>query len=109
MPTFLPKLILTPLLIGGASLAQRRWGAQVGGWIVALPLTSGPIILFVALDQSASLAASVAHGALAGVIAEAGFCLAYATASRRSGTLGALAAVWPARIRDVLPAGRCAA
>ena len=92
MPTFLPKLILTPLLVGGASLAQRRWGAQIGGWIVALPLTSGPIILFVALDQSAALAANVAHGALAGVIAEAGFCLAYATMCRRSATLGALAA-----------------
>ncbi len=92
MPTLLPKLILTPLLVGGASLAQRRWGAQIGGWIVALPLTSGPIILFVALDQSPGLAANVAHGALAGVIAGTAFCLAYALTCARAGTLASLLA-----------------
>ncbi len=92
MPTLLPKLILTPLLVGGASLAQRRWGAQIGGWIVALPLTSGPIILFVALDQSPELAANVARGALAGVVAEVAFCLAYALACARAGTAGSLTA-----------------
>jgi hypothetical protein len=92
MPTLLPKLILTPLLVGGASLAQRRWGAQVSGWIVALPLTSGPIILFVALDQSPALAANVASGALAGVIAGSAFCLAYASTCVRTGTAGSLAA-----------------
>jgi hypothetical protein len=31
------KLVVTPLLIGGASLAGRRWGDQLGGWLVALP------------------------------------------------------------------------
>ena len=31
------KLVVTPLLIGGASLAGQRWGHQVGGWLVALP------------------------------------------------------------------------
>lgn len=90
MPTFLPKLILTPLLIGGASLAQRRWGAQVSGWIIALPLTTGPVILFVALDQSEALAATVAHGSLAGVIAQTGFALCYARMAIRAGPLGSL-------------------
>lgn len=107
--TLLPKLILTPLLIGGASVAQRRWGAQVGGWIVALPLTTGPIILFVALDQSPELAANIAHGSLAGVIAEAAFALAYAAACVRTGVLGSLAAgiaafvVLGALVPDVAP------
>ena len=36
---------VTPTLIGAASLAGRRWGQGVGGVIVALPLTSGPIAL----------------------------------------------------------------
>ena len=31
------KLILTPLLIGLISLAERRWGTRVGGWLVGLP------------------------------------------------------------------------
>ena len=43
MPVLALKLILTPLLIGGASLAARRWGPAIGGWLVSLPLTSGPV------------------------------------------------------------------
>ena len=78
VPTLIPKLVLTPLLVGGASLAQRRWGPRVSGWIVALPLTTGPIVLFVAIEQGPAVGASVAHGAMAGVLAGVGFCLAYA-------------------------------
>ena len=76
------KLILTPLLIGAASLAGRRWGPAVGGWLVGLPLTSGPVALFLALDHGAEFAAAAAVGSLAGALAEAVFCLAYAAAAR---------------------------
>jgi hypothetical protein len=37
------KTVVTPVLIGGASLAGRRWGHQVGGWLAGLSLTSGPL------------------------------------------------------------------
>jgi hypothetical protein len=43
--TLAPKLVLTPLLVAMASLAGRRWGPLLSGWLVALPLTSGPIVL----------------------------------------------------------------
>jgi len=76
--TFVLKLALTPLLIAAASLAGRRWGPAVGGWFVGLPLTSGPIALFLALDHGAGFAAAAAAGSLAGALAEAAFCLAYA-------------------------------
>ena len=39
MPLLLLKLVLTPVVVGGASLAVRRWGPAIGGWIVSLPLT----------------------------------------------------------------------
>ena len=51
MNTFILKLILAPVIIGGASLAGRRWGPAVSGWLVGLPLTSGPVIFFLALSQ----------------------------------------------------------
>jgi uncharacterized membrane protein (GlpM family) len=54
------KALVTPVLIGGASLAGRRFGHQIGGWLVALPMTSGPVALFLALDQGASFAAGAA-------------------------------------------------
>jgi hypothetical protein len=77
------KLLLTPALIAAASLAGRRWGQAVSGWFVGLPLTSGPIAFFVALDQGVGFAAATALGALAAAIAEAAFCLAYGHAAAR--------------------------
>jgi hypothetical protein len=84
MDTLVLKLVLTPLLIGAASLAQRRWGALAGGLIVGLPLTSGPVAFFLALDHGESFAARAAIATIAGLVAEIAFCLAYAWAGRRS-------------------------
>jgi hypothetical protein len=81
--TLVLKLVLTPGLIAAASLAGRRWGQAVGGWLVGLPLTSGPVAFFLALDHGAGFAAAAAFGALAGAIAEAAFCLAYGWSAPR--------------------------
>src|SRR5260221_7223829 len=77
MGTIALKLTLTPILILAASLAGRRWGQAVGGWLVALPLTTGPVTFFLALERGTPFAARAADGALGGVAAEACFCLAY--------------------------------
>jgi hypothetical protein len=71
------KLILTPVLVGTASLVGRRWGPTVSGWLVALPLTSGPIVFFLSLTHGVRFAASVAVATLAGAISQAAFCLIY--------------------------------
>lgn len=71
------KLILTPTLIGATSLAGRRWGPAVSGWLVGLPLTSGPIAFFLALNQGVAFARAAAVGTLTGTISQAAFCLAY--------------------------------
>jgi hypothetical protein len=34
------KLIVTPLLVGAASLAGRWWGSAVGGWLIGISLWS---------------------------------------------------------------------
>jgi hypothetical protein len=81
------KLVLTLALIAAASLAGRRWGHAVSGWLVGFPWTTGPVAFFVALERGTSFAAATAVGALAATIAEAGFCLAYAYVARR--------AAWP--------------
>ena len=83
MPLLLLKLTLTPLLVGGASLAARRWGPAVGGWLVSLPLTSGPILFFLALENGPAFAADVAVGTLLGLGAIVAYCLGYAAASAR--------------------------
>jgi hypothetical protein len=78
VPILALKLILTPILIGGASLAGRRWGPAIGGWLVSLPLTSGPVTFFLALDRGTPFAATSAVGSLMGLMAIAGFTLAFA-------------------------------
>ena len=90
MTSLVLKLVLTPALIAAASLAGRRWGPSVSGWLVGLPLTSGPVAFFLALERGAPFAAAAALGSLAGAVAEAAFCLAYAYLARR--------AAWPAAL-----------
>jgi len=78
------KLVLTPALIGMATLASRRWGQAVGGWLVGLPLTSGPIAFILALEHGSSFASAAAIGSLAGALAEVAFCVAYAWVAVRA-------------------------
>jgi hypothetical protein len=86
------KLILTPLLVGGASLAGRRWGPTISGWLVGLPFTSGPIIYFLALSRGLPFAAATAVGVLAGAFSPIAFCLTYAWLAARWGWPRSLAA-----------------
>ena len=78
------KLVLTPILVGAASLAGRRWGSAVGGWLIGIPFTSGPIAFFLALSPGPRFAAEAALGIMAGAISQAAFCLAYAWTAQRS-------------------------
>jgi hypothetical protein len=77
------KLILTPLLIALATLAGRRWGPGVSGWLVGLPLTSGPISFILAWQDGLPFAAHAAVGTLGGLSSVCFFCLAYALAASR--------------------------
>ena len=92
MGTFAFKLGAAPILIGAASLASRRWGQAIGGWLVALPLTAGPVIFFLALERGAHFASIAARGCLAGAIAESAFCVGYMWAARRFSWVQALPA-----------------
>ncbi len=85
------KLIVTPLMILAASLVGRRWGAAAGGWLAGLPLTSGPVAVFLAVEHGSGFAAEASAGSLAGVVAQAGFCLAYAFAAPWGWPAGLLA------------------
>jgi len=88
MTLLILKVTLTPLLIAVATLAARRWGPAVGGWIAGLPLTSGPVSVFLAVEQAPAFAARAACGTLLGLIAVACFCVAYARTAKSSAWVG---------------------
>src|SRR2546423_10423364 len=88
------KLLLTPTLILLVSLASRRWGSLVSGWLVGLPLTSAPVVLFLALEQGTAFASRAALGTMTGTISVATFCLAYSWLSLRLSWQICLFASW---------------
>lgn len=79
------KLLLMPPLIGLVTLAARRWGAAVGGWLGGLPLIAGPISVFLALEQGPEFAARSAVPALAATLGVAGFARVYVALAPRFG------------------------
>ena len=83
MTILLFKILTTPTLILVATLVSRRFGQTTAGWLVGLPLTSGPIAVFLALEHGPEFARSAADGSLAGTVGEAFFAVAYAGLARR--------------------------
>ena len=83
------KLALTPLLMALVTGVNRRFGSAAGGIVAGLPLTSGPISLYLALEQGLPFAGDAARGSLVGVGAVLASYLAYALASRTLPLAGA--------------------
>lgn len=79
------KLVLTPLLVGGSAYAARRWGPAIGGWLIALPLTSGPVLAFLSLDHGTAFAAAAGVGSLSGLAGISIYSIAYDRVARRLG------------------------
>lgn len=77
------KLLMTPVFITAVTLAGRRWGAVVGGLLMGLPLTSGPISFILAQEYGLEFASRAAVGNLAGQVSVYIFCLTYTLAAKK--------------------------
>jgi hypothetical protein len=88
---FTLKLLLVPALIYLVTLAGRRWGPAVAGWLSAFPIVAGPILFALTLEQGPAFAAHAAEGTLLAVVAILVFSLAYAWASTRFQVAGSMA------------------
>jgi hypothetical protein len=84
------KVVGTPLFVAGATLAGRRFGAGVSGWLIGAPVNSAPIALFIALGHGAAFGAVAAKATMAGATSQVAFALAYCLAARRFGWLQAV-------------------
>lgn len=87
--TLLLKLTLAPALVAAATLATRRWGARVGGVLVAFPLVAGPILLFFAVEQGPVFTAQAAMGTVVGLSSISAFIAVYMHCAHRCGWAGA--------------------
>jgi hypothetical protein len=78
------KLLVAPALVGAVTLAVRRWGPVVGGWLSGMPVVAGPVLVFMAMEQGTAFGARAAHATLTGLIGTVAFALTYARLSMRA-------------------------
>lgn len=78
MLILLAKLLLVPSLLAAVTLAARRWGQGVAGWLGGFPIVAGPVLLVVTLEQGAAFGAVAATAAVAGIAPTMVFIVIYA-------------------------------
>jgi uncharacterized membrane protein (GlpM family) len=85
------KLLVIPGFLLLISLAGKRWGPSVAGWLSGLPVVVGPILFFLAIEQGQAFAAQAATAALSAMFAMIAFCVTYAQVAQRAAWPWALA------------------
>jgi hypothetical protein len=88
------EILLAPILVGGSTLAARRWGHAVGGVVSGFPAVVGPLLLITAALHRAAFTARAANGTLLGLAALAAFALVYSWVARRAGWKLSVVAAW---------------
>ncbi len=77
-----------------ASLAARKWGHSVSGYLGGFPLIAGPLTLYLALDHGCGFVARAATVTLAVVLAQSAHLMAFSYLAKRHRWLAALVGGW---------------
>ena len=90
------RLALVPAAVWLASLAARRWGHSVSGFLGGMPMIGGPITLFLALDLGTAFAAKSALFTLGAVAGQAAHLITLSRVGQKRGWAAALLGGWTA-------------
>ena len=104
----LVRVAIAPLIVVIATLIQRRYGNDIGGLVIGLPLASLPLLWLVALQHGSSFASSMSGAILVGASAQVVVIWMYALLAPRISPLLALAGAvcsFVITIGAVLPRG----
>ena len=77
------KLLLVPILIALITLAGRRWGPAMAGWLAGFPVVTGPVLLMIGIEQGPVFAAHAAQASLPAVLANIAFSIGFSWAALR--------------------------
>jgi hypothetical protein len=88
----LAKMAATAAIVVSASLIAERTGPLVAAMVATLPVSAGPVYVFLALDHGDAFIATAALGSIGSNMATAGFSLAYVLAAQRLGAAPSLVA-----------------
>lgn len=72
-----------PALLAAVTLAARRWGQGVAGWLGGFPIVAGPVLLVLTLEQGPAFGARAATAAVAGMAPTMVFVIVYARLAAR--------------------------
>ena len=78
------KVTLGPVMVALLHYLGKLKGHGMGGRLIGLPITTGPFILIVSLQEGVQFGKHAAHGVLLGQIALAIYCWVYTFASPRT-------------------------
>ena len=86
------KMATAAAVVVGCALLAERSGPMIAAMIATLPISAGPVLVFLALDHDAAFIAQGALGSMASNLANAGLSLVYVLLAQRFGTLVCLLA-----------------
>jgi hypothetical protein len=75
------KALLAPVLLAACTFVAWKWGSAAGGWLLGLPLISGPVSVFLFLEHGPRFAENAARGTLLGMVAAGVFYTGYSLAA----------------------------
>ncbi|MDA3626517.1 hypothetical protein OU415_13810 [Saccharopolyspora sp. WRP15-2] len=90
------KLFLSPALVVSSTLAGRRWGPEIAGILVGLPVVAGPILFITHLQHGADFTSRAAASSLLGLVSIAVFAVVFSHVAGHFGWLVTLIASWAA-------------
>ena len=91
------KVVAAMVIVISAARAAERAGPFFGAMVATLPVSTGPIYVFLAIDHGAAFIAQAAIMSVASTAATVAFVAAHALAARRfstPGSLGVATLVW---------------
>jgi hypothetical protein len=88
------RLALVPAAVWLASLAARKWGHSVSGYLGGLPLIGGPLTLYLALDHGVEFASHSATVTLAAAVGQCTHLIVFSHLGRHHRWPMALAGGW---------------
>jgi hypothetical protein len=92
--TLIIRMAVTAAFLLAATVTAERAGPLVGGLVATLPISAGPIYIFLAIDHGAHFVGESALGSLVGNVANICFALTYSLLAQKRSLLVSLFAAF---------------
>ena len=103
--TLIVKMAVTAAFLLAATITAERAGPLVGGLVATLPISAGPVYIFLALDHDAHFIAQSALGSLVTNSFNVVFALTYALLAQKRNLLVSLAGAFAAWVALIWASG----